>query len=965
MFRLFSSPSYQRQTQTVVTMPLKTSKTMSHNAMLRNPRAVRLTCALTLTLGVVSGLSLLTASAQQADPFGAPPPNALPAQPIADPQPAPPVDPDAANPVVDQPGEVLTRGPVHEAFAQPLELERAEPPTVPKAPPAAIDEIPPEDKPVGENILWIPGYFAWDEDRKDFVWISGIYRETPPGQTWVGGYWREVPGGQQWVSGFWTSAQQSEVEFLPQPPNNLDNGPNAPQPSDDHFWIAGNWRYQDNRYAWQAGYWSRSQTNWIWSPARYVWSPNGWIYCPGFWDVTLPERGLCYAPVYFAPTVWTQPHFAYTPRICLRPNFMTVHLWSRPRYGSYYFGDYYGGGYLAAGYRPWFQPLIANRNYYDPLFSYYSWQGRRHDPRWNDSIRHRHDLYVNNPGYRPPHTYLDLQQNLVQQPQLQQIVNNVNVVNSPNTIVDLTNVQGINNVAALDPQNTRGPGRPLAPGLAEKQTVELASLQVQNAALVADVGKVAALQRTATNPAFQLEKIPQATRQKYARQAGQQQAIVEQRRKLAIDPNLATINPNATNANLDNPAVANPNRANPLIGDPPGKNPNAANPAIPNLGKNGPGNPAANGKSPPVAGNSQRGPGRPLSPSATRLKLTPIDPVQTAGNPNLNPDTTPNGNATLPNTVPNTTPNNPALSGKTAVNGNGNAAGKGRVPTNPAPSQSRTVPPNPTLDNPAAKLGTPNTLNPRAGRRPNLGNPALPNTVGPNNPANNVAPNVTGQAVPRVTNPAVPTPNATANPIPLPRNNSGRPLNPNLPQRLPRPNDPVTPNLNDGNSGRSGGGKQALSIPSTPPAPKTTAPTPSPRINNPAPTISPRLNNSTPSPRFNNPTPNPNPTVSPRINLPSPSARINSPAPTISPRVNTPSVSPRINNAPAVSPRVNRPTPSPRISQPQPRINNPAPSMSRPTNVNPSPRASNPSSGGGGGRSGRPLSDSAKKNKNN
>ena len=52
---------------------------------------------------------------------------------------------------------------------------------VPKQPPDPIPEVPPDQKPEAENAQWLPGYWAWDEDRKDFIWVSGFWRVPPPG----------------------------------------------------------------------------------------------------------------------------------------------------------------------------------------------------------------------------------------------------------------------------------------------------------------------------------------------------------------------------------------------------------------------------------------------------------------------------------------------------------------------------------------------------------------------------------------------------------------------------------------------------------------------------------------------------------------------------------------------------------------------------------------------------------------
>src|SRR5262245_4659664 len=60
--------------------------------------------------------------------------------------------------------EVLARGPIHEAFAEPTAAKPEATPVVEKQPPEPIAEEPPEQKPEGDNIEWIPGYWAWDDE---------------------------------------------------------------------------------------------------------------------------------------------------------------------------------------------------------------------------------------------------------------------------------------------------------------------------------------------------------------------------------------------------------------------------------------------------------------------------------------------------------------------------------------------------------------------------------------------------------------------------------------------------------------------------------------------------------------------------------------------------------------------------------------------------------------------------------
>ena len=95
-------------------------------------------------------------------------------------QPAPPAPaapaPASAAADAEQGVQVLTRGPVHEAFAETVTYDPQPGIVVAKAPPAAIEEVPPDQRPEGTNVAWIPGYWGWDDERNDFLWVSGIWR---------------------------------------------------------------------------------------------------------------------------------------------------------------------------------------------------------------------------------------------------------------------------------------------------------------------------------------------------------------------------------------------------------------------------------------------------------------------------------------------------------------------------------------------------------------------------------------------------------------------------------------------------------------------------------------------------------------------------------------------------------------------------------------------------------------------
>ena len=279
--------------------------------------------------------------------------------------------------------EILTRGTLHEAFASAHNANPTAPSLVSKAPPEAIDELPPEYKPEGNNIQWIPGYWAWDDAQSDFIWISGIWRDVPPQRQWIPGYWNQGQGQYQWVSGFWSEQQSQEVGYLPAPPANLDNGPSVQSPGEDFFYVPGNWDYQRGNYRWLTGHWQPVVQNRIWIPARYVWTPQGCVFVSGYWDYAVEGRGTCFAPVHFHRPVYVEPEYVYRPQFVVNigVDFLT-HLFVRPNCGQYFFGNWYDQGYAARGYRPWCNYQSHHRRF-DPLLTYYRSQRSAFDRRYS------------------------------------------------------------------------------------------------------------------------------------------------------------------------------------------------------------------------------------------------------------------------------------------------------------------------------------------------------------------------------------------------------------------------------------------------------------------------------------------------------------------------------------------------------------------------------------------------------
>ena len=349
-----------------------------------------------------------------------------------DPPPAPAPVADGANPQGAQaPGgdpadpqspQVLTRGPIHEAFAAPVVHDPASGPVIPKQPPDPIQEMPPDQKPAGQNVQWIPGYWSWDVSRNDYLWVSGIWRDPPPNSQWVPGYWHQVEGGSQWVSGTWIPVSsgpaqgqpqpsgQSQPSYLPKaPPPSLETGPTTPQPNPNVAWTPGYWSWQGSSYAWRPGFWGAVQPNWIWMPAHYVWTPSGYLFVGGYWDLPVANRGLMFAPVYYPQPVYAQPSFVFTPSISIVGSAVTANLFVSAGTNQYLFGNFYAQNFLSVGITPWFSFSFSTGRplYYDPLFSYYAVINVRQNPGWIAQVRREYILRRDNVAMRPPITYAE------------------------------------------------------------------------------------------------------------------------------------------------------------------------------------------------------------------------------------------------------------------------------------------------------------------------------------------------------------------------------------------------------------------------------------------------------------------------------------------------------------------------------------------------------------------------------
>lgn len=306
-------------------------------------------------------------------------------------------------PAEEQP-EVLTSGPVNEAFAEPVNLEAQTGQIAPIEPPPAIEEAPPPDKPAGANFAWVPGYWAWDLNRRDHVWVSACWRAAPPNMAWMPGYWTPADGGWEWVPGFWAPAGSTELVYLPTPPAPLDMDPPCAPPHADQTWVPGCWYWQGGRYVHRRGYWLTQQHGWMWTPSHHVRTPRGYVFAPGHWDLSLERRGVLFAPAAITHTQYSRPGFRYTPRLVIDLKAMSANLFVCPRYSHYFVGDFYDRSCLNVGIIPRCQ-TESLRKCYDPIYVHAQWYHHGDANNWHTQQRQDYEYRRDHEQARPARTW--------------------------------------------------------------------------------------------------------------------------------------------------------------------------------------------------------------------------------------------------------------------------------------------------------------------------------------------------------------------------------------------------------------------------------------------------------------------------------------------------------------------------------------------------------------------------------
>jgi hypothetical protein len=334
--------------------------------------------------------------------------------------------------------EVLARGPVHEGFAEPVDFRPQPGPIIAKKVPDPVEEAPPDQKPDGHDVRWIPGYWAWDAESNDYLWISGFWRDVPPGHRWVAGTWQQVAGGWQWSPGFWAADEVTSVNYVAPPPAPIDAGPSVPASQPTDIYVPGCWVWRQPRFLWRPGYWVGYRPGWVWVPAHYVCTPGGCVFIEGYWDRPLEGRGLLFAPVRIRRRVLAG--WVYTPRFVIRSDFLMGALFIGPARHQYYFGDYFADSYVKRGFVAWMDYRPTKQSY-DPCYSYYR-MVYRSDPAWDRNLHTFYQARFSGAVPRPPHTFV----------QQEQTIRTLSVNRTANTnILRNTNITNVQNVTVLTP----------------------------------------------------------------------------------------------------------------------------------------------------------------------------------------------------------------------------------------------------------------------------------------------------------------------------------------------------------------------------------------------------------------------------------------------------------------------------------------------------------------------------------
>lgn len=177
----------------------------------------------------------------------------------------------------------------------------------------------------------------------------------------------------------------------PLPPSTLDTV--GDQPTPQHVYVSGHWRWQDGAYVWDSGHWELPPApGAVWAAPRWEKKDNGYVLDEGYWQEGGAANGEIDDNMADAPVVDEAPPPPEREIIVDRPS--PAHVWV----GGYWGWD--AGRHVWVGGR-WDLPPRANVVWVGPR-----WERRGHgyvfvSGRWCDSyVRPRTTVVVASSGWR-------------------------------------------------------------------------------------------------------------------------------------------------------------------------------------------------------------------------------------------------------------------------------------------------------------------------------------------------------------------------------------------------------------------------------------------------------------------------------------------------------------------------------------------------------------------------------------
>ena len=275
--------------------------------------------------------------------------------------------------------ELLTRGPLHEAFAQPVVFEPSQAPRAPEAVPAPLHEVLPAFKPQGA-VVWIAGYWAWNDVNDSWTWVTGTWRVPPAGKHWVSGYWTDSNDRRDWIAvgvGLLDSGSGQQVDLRASPAEG--KAPAARSSIGPGRVLAArvlDFRKRSVCLARRIGdaHPARSIVGSVSVPldsgrVRFCRQLLGLPVCS--------RRGWLFDPVGLTNSDSDTSKLSFGPSTLLNVDNVALELFARPKQSAYYFGDYFGASHVRHGIHAWYRYA---QTAYDPIYTYQSWQYGRQNP---------------------------------------------------------------------------------------------------------------------------------------------------------------------------------------------------------------------------------------------------------------------------------------------------------------------------------------------------------------------------------------------------------------------------------------------------------------------------------------------------------------------------------------------------------------------------------------------------------